>query len=114
MYEISREYESISLKNIDSDDILKKIVDNMSKIRLLKIIEYNKLFQEKLNIGIDDYKQYYKGIKIELITNNKNRNYFINIKEEDKPYYHIYIKDNKKKVKKNILIIILIIKLKLK
>ena len=71
--------EEYSFKYIKSKYILKQITEHLTKKRLFKIINYNKLIQEKLDIRIIDYKKYYEQIKIELIPININeKNYFIN------------------------------------
>ena len=64
--------EEYSLKYIKSKYILKKITHHLTKGKLFKIINYNKLIQNKLDIGIIDYKKYYEQIEIELIPINKN------------------------------------------
>ena len=82
--------EEYPLKYIKCKYILKQITDYLKKNKLLKIIDYNKLIQNKLDLGIIDYKKYYEQIEIELIPINKyDINYFININEEYKTYYHI-------------------------
>ena len=94
--------EEYSLKYIKSKYILKQITEHLTKNKLLKIINYNKLIQNKLDIGIIDYKKYYEQIEIELIPINKdNINYFINIKDEYKSYYHIYFNNDKNEKKQN-------------
>ena len=94
--------EEYSLKYIKSKYILKQITDYLTKNKLLKIINYNKLIQNKLDIGIIDYKKYYEQIEIELIPINiDDINYFINIKDEYKSYYHIYFNNDKNEKKQN-------------
>ena len=92
------------LNNIKSKFILKKIVDNIKQKRLLKLINYNKNFQEKLGIGIKDYKKYYEQIIIEIIPidkiNNNYRNYFINIPYKYKSFYHTYFNEDEKEKKR--------------
>ena len=69
--------EVYSLKYVKSKYILKNITEHLTKDKLLKIIKYNKLIQNQLDIGIFDYKKYYEEIEIELIPINKNDiNYF--------------------------------------
>ena len=88
--------DSYPLKYIKSKYILKQIVDHITKNNIFKLIKYNKLFQEKLNIGIIDYKNYYEKIEIILKTFDEEiKNNFINIKEEYKSYCHIYFNDDK-------------------
>ena len=57
-----------------------------------------------MNININDYKEYsekYSPIEIEIKLMENEYGKFINIKEEDKGYYHIYFNDEKKLIKKN-------------
>ena len=94
------------LINIKSINILSKIFNNLVTKTKLIFIQHNKNLQEKLNISLNDYKKESKII-IELFPINlgksNNENIFLNyLKEEDKPYYHIYFNDNENEVKKNI------------
>ena len=69
----------------------------------LKIIKYNMNIQKILNININNYKNYselYSSIVLEIIPIQNEYGSFINIKEEDKKYFHIYFNDNKEEVKK--------------
>ena len=95
------------LKNIRNKYIIMKIFDNLSKIRILSLIKYNKKFQKIAEITTEDYK-YFSEIEIELIPTEKAHKKFINIEEKkDKPYYHIYLHENKhsnKIIKINIII----------
>ena len=95
------------LKNIRNKYIIMKIFDNLSKIRILSLIKYNKKFQKIAEITTEDYK-YFSEIEIELIPTENAREKFINIEEKkDKPYYHIYLHENKhsnKIIKINIII----------
>ncbi len=94
--------EEYPLKYIKSKYILKQIADHVTKNKLFKIINYNKLIQDKLDIGIIDYKKYfefYSSIEIEIIPSKNEYGKFINIEElEDRKYYHIYFNDNKKEI----------------
>ena len=94
--------EEYSFKYIKNKYILKQITEHLTKKRLFKIINYNKLFQEKLNIGIIDYKKIFDQIEIEILPINiDDFNYFININEEYKSSYHIYFNNNKNEIKQN-------------
>ena len=53
------------LDNVKSKYILKIIFNNLGETKLLKIIQYNKLMQNKLGITIDNYIEHSK-IEIEL------------------------------------------------
>ena len=80
--------ERISIINIKSDFILKQIFENLQKNKLLNIIRYNKNLQKKLNKNIDDYKEEYSKIEIEIIMDGFGD--FINFRE-DESYYHIFL-----------------------
>ena len=86
------------IDNIKSRYILSKIYDNMPKKKKLQIVKYNKKGQNRLDLGINDYKEYCE-IEIEIIPKKDKYGKFININENDKLYYHIYFNDNKKEIK---------------
>ena len=91
--------EKYPLKYIKSKFILKQIMEHLTKDKLFRIINYNKLFQDKLEIGINDYKKYYEQIIIEIIPINRDHiNDFIN--EEYQSYYHIYFNNDKNESKR--------------
>jgi len=89
-----------NLKNIKSKVILKKIFDYIQRNKSLEIIKYNSNIQKRLNININDYKP----ILIEIIPVPNKYGKFINIKKEDKKYFHIYFNDNKEEIKRTELI----------
>ena len=60
------------LKNISSFYIFKKIFKYLHAHRLLKLIKYNKLIQEKLNINLYNYKKF-TGKYIEYNENGNKR-----------------------------------------
>ena len=60
-----------NLGNIKSDIILKKVFNYINQTTKLKLIKKNKKFQNKLNINIQNYKEYY-DIIIEIIPYEKN------------------------------------------
>ena len=77
----------------------------MKRNKSLEIIKYNKRLQKRLNININDYKEYsvlYSSIEIELISNNKEGE-FIDIPDKDKEYYHIYFDNSNEEIKRNYL-----------
>ena len=86
------------LKNIKSNYILSKIYDNIQKRKYLEIVKYNKKIQNRLNLSIKDY-EIFTPIEIEIIPCKKKYGKFINIKENDKSYYHIYFNDDKEEIK---------------
>ena len=65
-------------------------------------MKYNKNIKERINIDNKDFKEYsekYSSIEIEIkIVENKYCK-FINIKNEDEIYYHIYLNNKKKEIK---------------
>ena len=87
------------LRNIKSNFILKKFFGYIYKRKSLEIIKYNKNIQKRMNININNYKEYsekYSSIEIEIIPMKNKYGRFINIEEGDEEYYHIYFNDNKK------------------
>ena len=87
-----------NLDNIKNDYFLQKVFNNLSKKETLEIIKYNKKIKERLNININDYKEYceiYSSIEIELIPAKNKFGKFINIKKGEELYYHIYFNNNK-------------------
>ena len=60
-------------KKIRSKYILKTILDNIKKNKSLEIMKYNKNIKERLEIGIDDYKDEY--LKIVIFKNLDFTNY---------------------------------------
>ena len=90
--------------NIKADYFLQKVFDNLEKKRTLEIVKNNKNIKKRINININDYKEYsekYSSIEIEIKPVNNKSGEFINIKEEDKKYYHIYFNNNKEEIKRN-------------
>ena len=91
-------------ENVRSKYILQKILEILPKKRTLAIVKYNKKLQEKLNLNINDYKEYsesFSSIEIEIIPANNSYGKFININYySDK--YHIYFNNNRKEeIKRN-------------
>ena len=87
---------------IKSKYILQQVFAIVYKKKKLQIIKYNKEIQKRIDININDYKNYCEII-IE-ITPMKNINFylknrFINIPKGDEPFYHIYFDDNNKEIK---------------
>ena len=89
-------------EKIKSDYFLQKLYDNMQKKKKLAIVKYNKKIQNRINLSVKDYKEYsetYSSIEIEIIPTKDKYGKFINIKKNDKLYYHIYFNDNKEEIK---------------
>ena len=86
------------LNNLKSDYFIRKLFEYISKRKSLETIKYNKNIQKRIGININDYKDYsekYSSIELEIIPMKDGYRKFIDIKEEDKNYYHIYFNDNK-------------------
>ena len=93
--------------NIKSSYIFKKIFNNLYKKKTLDLIKYNKKIQKRLNIDLNDFKNYNELIEIEIIPvkNDISFSQFINIsKEKDENYYHIYFDDDTSEIKRNYLL----------
>jgi len=70
------------IENINCKYILSKIIDNMPKKIKLEIVRYNKKIQNILNLSVNDYKEYYEGIEIEIIPVKGEYGKFIHIDNE--------------------------------
>ena len=91
------------LENIKSKYILKRLFDNLPKNTALKIVKYNKNKQNRLNLNINNYKEF-NLIEIELIPTICENCRFINIEnKEDISYYHIFFNNEKKEIKSHII-----------
>ena len=56
-------------ENLKSDYFFKKVFDNIDRKKSLKIIKYNKQIKRRLNIDINDYKEFaekFSSIEIEI------------------------------------------------
>ena len=74
------------LKNLKSDYFIQKFFDYMLERKRLDIIKYNKNIQKRINIDINNYKEYsekYSSIELEIIPKKNQYGQFINIKKED-------------------------------
>ena len=74
----------------------------MMEKKKLEIVKYNKRIQNRINLSVKNYKEYselFTSIEIEIIPIKDKYGRFINIKKNDKLYYHIYFNDNKEEVK---------------
>ena len=89
--------------NLKSNYILKRLFCIMQKRISLKIIKCNINIQKRLNININNYKDFsekFSSIELEIIPIQNEYGPFINIKEEDKKYFRIYFNDNKNEINK--------------
>ena len=94
------------LNGIKSKYILQQILNNLYEGKKLQLVKYNKKLKEKLNIKESDFRKFTQ-IEIEIILNeikediDKRTFEFINYKDEDKHFYHIYFDNGKNEVKRN-------------
>ena len=86
--------------NLKGDYFLQKVFNNLQEKKRLKVPKYNKKTKNRLNITNNTYKVYC-DIEIEIIPSKDKYGKFINIKDEDKLYYHIYFNDEKEEIKRN-------------
>ena len=89
--------------NIKSDYFIQKLFANMQKRISLKIIKCNINIQKRLNININNYKDFsekFSSIELEIIPIKNEYGPFIKIKEENKKYFHIYFNNNEEEIKK--------------
>ena len=99
---------NLVLEKIKSDYFLMKLLDIMKKNRMFEIVKYNKKLQKRLNLSINDYKEYfneYTSIEIELRVKN-DRYYeekFINIPYRNEKHYHIYFDNSSEEINRNYL-----------
>ena len=91
-----------TLINIKSKYILQKILHNLTIVKKFEILRYNKKIKEKINININDYKNY-SEIEIEIIPIKNKYGKFININKEEEKYFHIYFNNNREEIKRNYL-----------
>ena len=92
------------IRNTKSNLILKIVFSYIHKRKSLEIIKYNKSIQKRVNININNYKEYsekYSSIEIEIIPMKIKSYKLVYIKEEDEEYYHIFLNDNKEEIKNN-------------
>ena len=94
--------QSKNIENVKSSFILKKIIDFIKTNKSLEFMKYNKKLQKRLNININNYKEY-SQIEIELKPADNRYGKFINIPDEEKEFYHIYFDNPNKEIKRNYL-----------
>ena len=65
----------------------------------LQIFKYNKSLHNKLDLTINDFKEFSEKVEIEIIPIEGGFDKFINIPEKDERYYHIYFNDSYEEIK---------------
>ena len=81
--------KKLSIMDIKSKFILKKILSYLNENKFLHMIHYNKALQNLLKKNIKDFKNY-SIIELEITPLEVKDMKFINI-YKDKSYYHIYL-----------------------
>ena len=92
------------LENIKTDYFLRTLFNNISKKKLLEIIKYNNKTKGKLDLNINEYKKYcetYSSIEVEIIPCQNKYGKFINIKDEEKSFFHIFFNNSKDQIRRN-------------
>ena len=104
--EINQKEQNAKLENIKSRLILKKLFNHLKIKNSLGISKYNNKLKKIINLNINDYKEYsekYSSIEIEIKPVINKYGKFINIKNKEEIYYHIYFNNDKKEIKRNYL-----------
>ena len=100
---IIKQKEEGKLEKIKSKYILKNVLYNLEEKKLFYIIKYNKNIKKRIDISINDYKNYSDIIEIEIkvkkVSNDKAN--FINFQQKEKEFYHIYFNNNKAEITRN-------------
>ena len=97
------------LSGINSKYIIKTIFNHLEEVKILGLVKYNKEFQQKIGLTIENYINF-KRIEIvitidQYFYSKQNQTYsqlnFIRYNEKDQPYFHIYFDDRIEEAKKN-------------
>ena len=89
------------LKAIKSKYILKKILGNLEKIKMMSLIQYNKLCQRIMDIKTKDYQKEYYKIELEIIPSENKFGKFINVNDNHRRYFNFYFNGKKESIKSN-------------
>ena len=94
----------LKFEKIRSNYFLELLFNNLEKKKKLTLLKYNKNIKKRINININNYKEYsekYSSIEIIIIPVKYKYGFFINIKKEDEKYFHIYFNNEKEEIKRN-------------
>ena len=92
-------HKNISLMNIKSKYVLQLIFDNLKRNKYLRIINYNKKIQNRLDKDINYYKnEFYYKIIIELTLIEQTLSEIVGVHKKYEPYFHIYINDSNEEI----------------
>ena len=92
--------ENANLNNVKSKFILKKIIAHIEEKKFMKIIQYNKLMQHRLDIDNIDYKKICQ-VELEIKPLPYHYGKFINVIKGEKSNYHIFFNNKKREKKRN-------------
>ena len=84
--EITQTKSTDKFENIRSNYFLLKIFDNLTKKKRFEILKYNKNIQKRINMNINDHKEYseiYSSIELEIIPVKNKYGKFININKKE-------------------------------
>ena len=87
------------LNSIKSKIVLKNIIRNIEKNVYLRIVKTNRNLQNKLDISLDTYEEYYNQIEVELIPKKSDlssENQFINPDYQNKAFFNSSFDEVKK------------------
>ena len=90
--------------NLKCDYFLRNLFNILQKKNSLNMVKFNKNMKKRINTNIYDYKEFsekYSSIEIEIKPVINKYGTFINFKEEDEKYYHIYFNNDKEEIKRN-------------
>ena len=86
------------IAKIKSNVFLRKMFSHLKERNKLQILQQNKRIRDRVNISIDDYKNF-KKTELIIIPEENKYGVFINIKKEEKNKYHVFFNDEKKEEK---------------
>ena len=92
--------EKLVYEKFNSNYILKIIFDYMKINKSLNIVRHNKNMQNRLELSINDYIDYYLKIKFEMKIVDNKYGRFITIPDEEKKYYLIYFDNSNEEIKR--------------
>ena len=94
------ESNKICIIDIKSNFILKKVIDHLPRHKLLKLINHSKKVQNRLNKNINDYKNEFYKIIIEIIPLEYSKGKILYSTKQNRSHYHIYLNDDKVETKR--------------
>ena len=94
------ESTKICIIDIKSNFILKKVIDHLPRHKLLKLINHSKKVQNRLNKNINDYKNEFYKIIIEIIPLEYSKGKILYSTKQNRSHYHIYLNDDKVETKR--------------